>query len=321
MARRRNHLDRSKLSAADRASLTDLLARYGIHAQSIAPFGDDPTTLRVNDDLLVRFDDRPDRRRLAWEARICRRLLQDLGFDSPEVIALDTQYDLLPRDVLILGNVPGVPLSSIWRTLDADDRERVSEEIGRLVGMIHTLTWPVYGDLVVDDSAVTSARWCDVVLRRVQQACTRAIQSNLFPASVLDGLITTFNDGDAIFEAATPPTLSHTALTLDHLLALQIEGRWSASALLHWTSSTLADAAWEFAALWQTRDDVWPQHDGFVYGYRERHPISGDLQARQHLYRLLLATERAVDQARVLGAESPATVATIAAITRQLTAL
>jgi hypothetical protein len=276
-----------------RAALSDLLERYQLGPlQSVQPFDGIANTLLVNADLLLRFA--ADPALLRKEALIYRRLRQLAGVPCPELLALDTQADLLPGAVLLLRHAPGVLGSTVWPDLDSMQREQISEELGRICGTIHNLRWSVYGGLLPDDAEAQSARWLDIVMRKAVRVYQQAGQRDLLSRHVLDAFATTISDGDAIINASEMPVLTHTDLGMWNVLLRQDGGHWHVAALLGWNTALAADPAWEFAALWSTPASAYPLPDSFMYGYKEFHMPPADLRVRQRLYRAIYHLERAI---------------------------
>jgi aminoglycoside phosphotransferase (APT) family kinase protein len=264
--------------------------------------------LLINDRLVLRFNRRdPDLPKLRWEALIYQRLQAIPDVPCPEVLALDTARDLVPFDVLILSYVEGMRADTVWSSLDAAAQEQISEELGRICGVVHSLEWPVYGEFVsVADQSLCSLRWTDIVCRKIERAYTRAAALSALPTRLLDGLVTALNDGDAVFGASSPPTLTHADLWLPNVVLRQDGGSWQVAALLDWEWSIVADASWEFANLWSYPDDPYPLPDAFLAGYRSRRALPNDLRVRQRLYRLLYFFEGAVNLAEREGPQSSA---------------
>lgn len=306
-----------------REGLTALLERHQLGALDTLRLLDGGTVnplLLINDQVVLRFNRRdPDLPKLRWEALIYQRLQSVPDVPSPTVLALDTQRDLVPFDVLALSHVAGTRADAIWPSLDSAAQEQVSEELGRICGTIHGLPWSVYGQLVTHaEQPLHSARWTDVIARKIERAYSRAAALSILSPHLLDGLVTTLNDGDAVFNTPSPPTLTHADLWLANVVLRQDDKGWRVAALLDWEWSIVADSAWEFANLWSYPTDPYPQPDAFMSGYRSCHTLPADLRVRQRLYRLLFFFESAVNVAEREGVESSAMAFYSTAITRLL---
>jgi aminoglycoside phosphotransferase (APT) family kinase protein len=255
----------------------------------VSPLNSDGLVLLVNQRLVVRINQRqPELPVVAWEAAVYNRLRRATDLPCPQVLALDLQRDLVPFDLLILSYVHGEIGSKVWPRLDSTVHEHVSEELGRLCASVHSLRWPIYGEfLSLGPQFAHSARWSDIVNHKIVELYRQADQHGVLPLPLLDMLITTLNDGDALFETASLPTLSHTQLDLSNVLLRQDNGKWHVAAVLDWKAAFVADAAWEFAGMWRDPTRAYPDSGSFMYGYKERHPLQDDLRVRLHLYRLL----------------------------------
>lgn len=308
-----------------REQLAALLDRYQLGPlETVAPLdgGTVNPMLLVNQRLVLRFNRRdPELPKLRWESLIYQRLRQITDVPCPDVLALDTRRDLVPFDVLILSYVVGSRADAVWSSLDNATQENLSQQLGRICGTIHNLRWPVYGEFVVSNQqTLRSARWTDVICRKIERAHARADALAALSPRLLDGLVTVLNDGDAIFSTASPPTLTHGDLWLSNVIVRQTGDDWQVVALLDWEWSIVADAAWEFANLWSYPADPYPQPDAFMSGYRERHALPGDLRVRQRLYRLLHFFETAVNVTEREGTRSSAVQFYSGAIERLLRA-
>lgn len=324
MARRRRTLKQpaALVPGLTSEALAALLERHGfgvLRSVERMDGGISNAMLRVNDELVLRLNTRdPDRPTLRWEALIYRRLQREGGMPGPRVLALDTGRDLLPFDAMFLSWVDGVAAETVWPSLDEAEREALSEELGRRVGAIHSLRWPAYGERGHGDASMESPRWTDIVFQKTVRAYERAVGLGVFAPHVLDSIVTTLNDGEAVFDAASAPALVHTDLWLANIVLRQVDGSWIIAAIIDWEDALVADAAWEFADLGARREGPLP--GAFMYGYRERHAVAGDLPVRRRLYRLLHFFEHAVRCAEQFGTTAERTMHNVAAIDRLLLA-
>lgn len=272
--------------------LTALWERHGLGTiATIAPMaggGVNPMLL-VNDACVLRFNRRdPHLPKLAWEASLYRRMSQSSVSVCPQVLALDTARDLVPYDVLVLSYIAGVAADGVWPQLRAAVQEELSEELGRICGAIHSMPWNSYGEYVtLPQDSLQSARWADIVFDKFRRMYAQATALDLLPLPLLDALITTLSDGDAVLESAAAPALTHTDLQLSNVLLRQEQDRWRIVGVIDWEWALVADPIWEFAELWSSPDDLYPLPDAFLYGYKQRHPLPLDFRIRQRLYRLV----------------------------------
>lgn len=295
-----------------REGLAALLERHGLGGlQSVVPLNPNHAEpmLLINGEIVTQFNRHdPELPKLAWEAAVYRRLRRATDVPGPHLLALDTRRDLLPADVLCLSYVEGVRGHTVWSRLDQAVREHVSEELGRMCATVHGLTWPVYGQFLGSaPSARQSGRWTDIINHKIVEVYEQAQQLALLAPAVLDELVAVLNDGDALFDTPSPPTLAHTDLGLWNVVLRQEGSEWHVAAILDWQQSIVADAAWEFAQLWRDPAELYPLSDSFIHGYEERHPLQDDLRVRQRLYRLLSFFEQAVDCGKQVGVSAERT--------------
>lgn len=321
MAKRRRRMSEQEMitSEISRAGLAALLERHGLGPlEKVEALNDVAGTLLVNGDIAIRCGVHSSL--LRKEALIYRRLALLPDVPGPEVLALDTQRDLLPCDALILRHVPGVVGSAIWASLDSVQREQISEDLGRICGMIHSLRWSVYGGLVPDDMhELRSERWTDVVLQKAVRVYEQASQRGLLSRRVLDAFATTISDSDSVITTPEPPVLAHTDLGMWNVLLRQEGARWQIAAILRWDAALTADPAWEFATLWSVPVNAYPLPDFFMHGYKERHLPPMDLHIRQRLYRTIYHLEQALRLSDRPNADSQIMSIHLTAIERLLT--
>ena len=279
--------DREIAPGLTQAGLAALLEHYQLGALQTVQRIDTPhQSLLVNGTLLVRYDAaRPSP--LRKEVFIYRRLRRLDDVPCPEVLAFDTGREFVPFDVLVLQQIDSVLATTIWSQLDAAQHEQISEELGRICGLIHTLPWTLYGEVGSDARSAQSARWIDIIMQKTARAYRHAVQHNVVSQHILDAFVTTMSDGDAILNAAEPPVLTHSDLGLSNVLLHQVGSRWRVAALLGWESAIVAESAWEFASLWSTPLNLYPQPYAFMHGYKELRLPPPDLRTRQRLYRVL----------------------------------
>lgn len=295
----------TSIQGVTREAIAALLERHNLGALETVTQLDGGTLngmLLINNALVLRLNLRdPALPKLAKEALIYRRL-KNVGVPCPDVLALDTQRDLLPYDALVLSRVEGEPGGKVWAAFDAETQEHLSEELGRLCGSIHSLIWPTYGQLFADSpDHPQSSWWNDILVHKVRRSFAQAQALNIFAPQILDALITTLNDGSAVFDSPSRPTLTHSDRWLWNVLFRQEGTQWHVAAIIDWEWSLVADAAWEFADLWRDPADPYPLPGAFMYGYRERQALPMDLRVRQQLYRLLHHFEKTVGCAMSLG--------------------
>ncbi len=282
-----------------RQALAALLDQHGLgELQSVNQLrGDeDGALLEVNGQLVVKLArSDAEQRALLMEALLFRRLHHATEMPCPEVLAHDTARATVPFDALILRQPEGIGGDMVWPRLDLPTREHISEELGRLCASVHGLHWPVYGAIFTTGPIDTrSARWADIVNGKIVHMYHLAEQRALLPLQLLDDLVTTLNDGDAVFDRPSAPTLTHTDLGLGNVVLRQNNEQWHVAAILGWEQSLVADAAWEFATLWRDPAAAFPLADSLMQGYKERRPLQEDLRVRQRLYRLMRLFEQLI---------------------------
>lgn len=321
MAKRRRRMNEQEMIAPEisREGLAALLERHGLGPLETVTFSDaEVGTLLVNDDLAIRCS--AQSAMLRKEAFIYRRLALLPDVPAPEVLAFDTRRDLLPCDALILRHLPGVVGSTVWATMDSLQREQISEDLGRICGMVHSLPWSVYGGLVPETlHEPRSARWTDIVMQKAVYVYEQASRRGLLSRRVLDAFATTVSDSDSIIATPELPVLTHNDLGMWNVLLRQAGARWHITAVLGWEAALTADPAWEFAALWSVPINAYPLPDFFMHGYKERHLPPMDLRIRQRLYRTIYHLEQVLRLSERPHADSQIMSIHLTAIERLLT--
>ena len=74
-------------------------------------------------------------------------ILGKTDISVPDVIVLDESMDILPCPYIIVSKMHGRVLESRWSRMKPDDRRHLSHEAGVLLGTIHEVRFPLFGDI------------------------------------------------------------------------------------------------------------------------------------------------------------------------------
>ena len=215
---------------------------------------------------------------LVLEAWAIERV-RERGVPAPETIALDTTEAIFPGPVLLQREMPGVPLSPVWRArqhdeiaLDAVHARAVWRAAGELLGRVHEIAVPGYGRLDDAHYAATGevrgacTSWAEAVLQPALDAIAFMERARSLPANQLDAARRALEAHDDVFASVTDARLMHGDLAAKHIFVdphtHEITG------IIDWGDREAGDPAHDLAniALWEDDDRMEWTLEGYAGG-------------------------------------------------------
>lgn len=138
---------------------------------------------------------------------------------------------------LLLSDIPGRPIGTLWPDLDARARVDVMRALGALLARIHAVD-PAGFDAIRED-------WPTYARALRADAVTRQAGYGLDPAWV--AALETFVADLPPMDAARPVCL-HADVTDEHVYLQERGGRWTVSGLIDFGDAMVGDPLYEFAA-------------------------------------------------------------------------
>ncbi|MCC7369284.1 MAG: aminoglycoside phosphotransferase family protein [Chloroflexi bacterium] len=198
----------------------------------------------------------------------------------PEVVAVDVSERRWPWRYLITTMLPGQEWAVVRRTLSPDDLAACHHQLGDAVGQLHTIRFPVFGEIGTEDAVVTHRSWPTALVTRAHTLIRDARLCEHFLSLVAERTELLASVGEA--------ALCHDDLHHRNILFHRQLDRWQLAAILDfdkaWASHTEGDLA--RLDLWRGMTD--PE---FWSAYREHHSVDDSYALRRPLYQLLWCLE------------------------------
>ncbi|GGK43022.1 phosphotransferase [Pilimelia terevasa] len=139
---------------------------------------------------------------------------------------------------VLMGRLTGTPLTDVWPRLDRQGRDRLADQLGLALGVLHSLTLP-------DITPWWPADWADFVATQRANCAARQRALGLAPA-----LVASIPDALAALRPPTrEPVLLHTEVLAEHLLVTPDERGWRLTGLFDFEPAMRGDPEYEFVSL------------------------------------------------------------------------
>lgn len=222
-------------------------------------------------------------------AAILRLVRARIAVPVPEPLAQDVSYREYPWRYAIMTALPGVPWQIARQSWMATARRDAWAELGRAATALHTIAFPVRGEIGADGAVLDGAPYAAALAARASRRIADRRHSALFLGVI--------EERRAIFAEAPAPCLSHDDLNPTNLLLAPDArtGRWRLSGLLDFDSAWAGGPESDLArlALWEgmTGEPFWSAYGG------ER-PLRAAETERRLILQLLWCLEWAQPTAR-----------------------
>lgn len=195
------------------------------------------------------------------------------GVAVPRYRALLEHCPLVQRPVLVQQYLPGARASMAWPDLDQRQRHRIAAELGRAVGLLHTLQGDAFADL---DGEQVATSWTDHVRDRTA-AAVRALTGRVELAAGWWRVEDTMLRLAAHLPSGIVPTFTHNDLYLDNVV---VDGG-SLRCLLDFEHSRYNDRYADFGKLDELVFGWFPETtEPFLEAYRDLQPPAADEDLR-----------------------------------------
>ncbi len=166
----------------------------------------------MTDDLVVRVSCRPDQR-LRREAQLSQVLPNAVGY--PPVLGYGAE---MGSEWLVLGRLPGYPLSRCWPTMSRDQRRRAIGELAERLKLIHSTQVPALAPLRHLPQLLDPAPSGTMAVARLVVSLDRAGRLEHVDRRVADDLAEMVQRLAWCLEPFTSRTLIHGDLSFENLL-------------------------------------------------------------------------------------------------------
>lgn len=245
-------------------------------------------TILINNTLVLRFYTcEASSLTFQKEVALYHRLQRETDLPLPRVLVFDTSQTILPYDVLILKNPPGMIALDVWRQLDPAAQWHVSHDLGQALAALHSVACAGYGGLNVQTGTLGVATdWQLYLLDKTAQVMVELWQYAALPLPLLEAAEEYILHS---YLPSTPPAVVvHGDYGLHNALIMRHDATWNLSGLLNFEWALAADPEYEFATgLLVEPDEVNPLASPFLLGYRQRRRLVSGWEQRSLVYRLI----------------------------------
>ena len=223
----------------------------------------------VNRPLLMLFEDHL----MQAEAHVYT-LCREAGIPVSQMLAVDTDRDVVDRNFMCVCYIPSAPLS---RLEPSDDlKNRLYQETGALTRKMHSITGPRYGRVSQSLTGGGYDSWKEASLAEIENWKVRAVPVGLYSPEELAAIDAVFSRHGHLLEEIQSPCLVHADLWAGNVL---IAGDHVA-AIIDTDRAIFGDRDFEFASGWMI-------NDAFVDGYGSALSTDENSVIRRELYALI----------------------------------
>jgi aminoglycoside phosphotransferase (APT) family kinase protein len=190
----------------------------------------------------------------------------------PEVLAVNMSYQTWPWRYLIKAHIPGQEWAIVRRQMNTEELSKAYQQIGSAVAQLHTIHFPMFGELAVDGSVQRDESYFTAFTERARSSIKNTPLRDLF-FSVLDQQRHLFLD-------VRHASLCHEDLHGHNILFQYRQGQWRLATILDfdkaWAGHHETDLArLEFWKGMMSKEFWWPYEAicSIEPLYKQRRPI------------------------------------------------
>ncbi|MDP3989136.1 MAG: aminoglycoside phosphotransferase family protein [bacterium] len=229
----------------------------------------------IGDHVLKVNTGHPDQPKLLNEAR-AYELLRAHGVPSPEVVAVDDTLEILPHPYLIMERLTGTSLS-VHHTSYIRDEMQVLEELGALLGRIHSIHLHTFGGLTEEGPESFRIFFEGYVAEVVYQLQ----RSEMLPARQIKAIRNFFKE-DGLFAIDPRPSLVHGNFVLGNIV---VDDECGVTGVVDWEWARGAHSQEELATFLYRVLHMDPgKCAAFLSGYEGVHEVGDDFDRRLLAY-------------------------------------
>jgi aminoglycoside phosphotransferase (APT) family kinase protein len=207
----------------------------------------------------------------------------------PEVIAVNMSFQTWPWRYLIKTHIPGQEWAAVRPQMNVNELSNAYQQIGNVVAQLHTIRFPVFGELAADGSVQGGDSYFTALAERARHSIKSASLCDLF-FSVLE-------KHQALFVDIRHASLCHEDLHKYNILFQHQQGTWRLATILDF------DKAWAgHHEIDLARFEFWEGRLRYEFwqSYEAIHPLEPLYRQRRPIYQLLWCFEYAQPTAKHL---------------------
>jgi aminoglycoside phosphotransferase (APT) family kinase protein len=200
----------------------------------------------------------------------------------PEVLAVNMSYQTWPWRYLIKTYIPGQEWAVVRRQMNPEELSNAYQQIGNAVAQLHTIHFPMFGELAVDGSVQGDEPYLTALTEHARSAIKNAHLRDLF-FSVLE-------KQQALFLDVRDASLCHEDLHKHNILFQYRQGRWHLATILDFDKAWAGHHETDLARLELWKGMTSPEFWG---PYEAIRPVEPLYKQRRPIYQLLWCLEYA----------------------------
>ena len=200
----------------------------------------------------------------------------------PEVLAVNMSYQTWPWRYFVKTHIPGQEWAAVRRQMNPEELSGAYRQIGNAVAQLHTIHFPLFGELAVDGSVQGGEPYLTALIEHARSAIKNARLRDLY-FSVLER-------HRALFLDVRHPSLCHEDLHKHNILFQYRQGRWHLATILDFDKAWAGHHETDLARL-----ELWEGMLGqeFWVPYEAIRPVEPLYRQRRPIHQLLWCLEYA----------------------------
>lgn len=253
--------------------------------------------------VIVRFtNNNPDENSLGKEIRV-NNLLQEIGIPVPRIILHDKSKTRCPYEFAILSKSEGKDLIDIWDNLSKKDQEDIAEQMGEILGKIHTIRFDSFGILksegisnkndITDFSLRIKGKMPDVnrgmyhILSITMEDVGKLSSFNIIPDKTLNKISSYIIKNKDLCKNSDKPCLLHGDFEYRNIKVKKIKNKWNITALFDFEYSASRQKEYDFIKLdrigFLANNHI---RKGLIKGYTRHQKIDNEFDKKVKYFRM-----------------------------------
>ncbi|WP_189170227.1 phosphotransferase family protein [Pilimelia anulata] len=218
-----------------RPGVARLLRRLGVDTADLTRYPTGSLPVYAAGDRVLKLFPQVHRDEYPVEAGVLAAVAGNLPIPTPELYAAG-EHD--GWGYVLMRRLPGTPLASVWPHLGPGDRDRLADQLGLALGVLHSLPLP-------DIDGWWPTDWAEFMAGQRAACAPRQRALGLAPA-----LAEEIPDALAALRPPTrDPVLLHTEIMAEHLLVDRDSRGWRFTGLFDFEPAMRGDAEYEFVGV------------------------------------------------------------------------
>ena len=227
----------------------------------------------VNRHLLVPFEHNLMQGEASFYAH-CRAA----GLPVSQVVAIDTQRDIIDRDYMIVRFVESIGMFELER--DGAAWNAAMENVGRFAARMHRITGTCFARTGDAAQGRGYATWRECIFNELESILACHARYTQYTAADCAAIRQAFEKHAPLLDEITVPRLTHVDIWDGNVL-VKLDGSGEIAAVIDGDRSIWGDVDFDLQKLWTN-------NPYFLRGYGDVQPITPQRQIRRALYRLLM---------------------------------